>query len=316
LLGRVCRRHGWRDWVTGAGGETKFYQATILEPQRAMIVNFAGTRIMAKKDLSAQLRKVDRWSSRKKRSIEFLQQNGVSGLVAKVREVGPGETAKFVKRQVRYHACSFMGARWDRQYDVDTSGQIDLKDIDVVGQNKNGGHSAVSISPRAYEFLSALFPTDWKEFTFVDVGCGKGRVLMLAALQGFETIIGIEFAPLICQIAQENLVRFSGRRPAKWFVVNADATAIDLPSGVPLLIYCCNPFNAEIWKMYLPVLLKTYEANKKPMCLILSGTMRETLHAVAAVITGSSRFRERACGVSPFFVDAYSPYYYWAFDAT
>jgi hypothetical protein len=137
---------------------------------------------------------------------------------------------------------------------------------------------------------------------------------MLAALQGFDTIIGIEFAPLICQIAEQNLVRFSGRRPAKWSIVNADATAVDLPSGVPLLIYSFNPFKAEIWESFVPVLLKA-KANKNPMCLILSGTTPEALRGAAAVIEGSARFRERAHGVTPFFVDAYAPYYYWVFDA-
>jgi hypothetical protein len=82
----------------------------------------------------------------------------------------------------------------------------------------------------------------------------------------------------------------------------------------------CSELNSRrelrtIWKMYLPIRLKTYEANRKPMCLILSGTMRETLHAAAAVIRDSARFREHARGVTPFFVDAYAPYCYWAFDA-
>jgi SAM-dependent methyltransferase len=258
------------------------------------------------------LQAVDRWASRKRRSIEFLHQNGIRGLIAKMYEVGISGTAGFVKRQLRYHTCSVLGTRWDRKFGVDTSGQIDLIDIDVVGTNRDGGYSSVSTSPTAYTFLSTLFPADWKKFTFVDVGCGKGRVLMLAALQGFDTIIGIEFAPLICQIAEQNLVRFSGRRPAEWSIVNADATAADLPSGVPLLIYSFNPFKAEIWEKFLPVLLK---ANKNPMCLIISGTMPESLRATAAVIEGSARFRERAHGVTPFFVDAYAPYHYWVFDA-
>jgi SAM-dependent methyltransferase len=270
---------------------------------------------MTKKDLSAQLQAVDRWASRKRRSIEFLQQNGIGGLVAKMREVGIGGTAGFIKRQFRYHACSFLGAQWDRKYGVDTSGQVDLTDIDVVGKNRDGGYSVVSTSPRAYAFLSALFPADWKEFTFVDVGCGKGRVLMLAALQGFDTIIGIEFAPLICQIAEQNLAHFSGPRPARWSIVNADATAADLPSGVPLLIYSFSPFKPEIWEKFVPVLLDTYEANKMPMCLILSGTMPDAVRGAAAVLKSSARFRERAHGVTPFFADAYAPYYYWAFDA-
>jgi hypothetical protein len=269
---------------------------------------------MTKKDPGAQLQAVDRWASRKRRSIEFLRQNGISGLVAKVRETGIGGTAGFVKRQLRYQVCSFLGARWDRKYGVDTSGQIDLIAIDVVGPNKDSGYSSVSTSPSAYAFLSAFFPANWKEFTFVDVGCGKGRVLMLAASQGFDTIIGIEFAPLICQIAEQNLVRFSGRRPAEWSIVNADAITVDLPSGAPLLIYSFNPFKAEIWEKFLPVLLQANNAHKNPVCLVLSGTIPESLRAAAAVIEGSARFRKRAQGVTPFFADAYAPYDYCVFD--
>jgi hypothetical protein len=138
---------------------------------------------------------------------------------------------------------------------------------------------------------------------------------MLAASQGFDTIIGIEFAPLICQIAEQNLVRFSGRRPANWSIINADATTVDLPSDVPLLIYSFNPFDAEIWKRFIPVLLRANDASKAPLCLILSGTMSEAVCAAAAVIEDSGRFRERAHGVTPFFTDAYAPYYYWVFDA-
>jgi predicted RNA methylase len=270
---------------------------------------------MPKEDPRAQLLAVDRWVSRRRRSVEFLRQNGVGGLIAMMQEAGIGGTAKFVKRQLRYQACSFLGSRWDRKYSVDTSGQIDLVNVDVVGPNKDGGYSSVSTSPRAFAFFTTHFPAGWKEFTFIDVGCGKGRVLLLAALRGFETIIGIEFAPLICQIAEQNLAGFSGRKPHKWFVVNADATAVDLPSDAPLLIYCFNPFKAEIWERFIPVLLKAYEAQKKPMCLIVSGTIPDELRAAAAIIEGSSRFRRRIQGVTPLFVDAYAPYHYWVYDA-
>jgi len=274
-----------------------------------------GKRLMVKENLSAQLQAVDRWSSRKKRAIEFLQKNGIRGLFAKVREAGIGGSAGFLKRQLRYQVSSFLGMRWDRKYGVDTSGQIDLLDVDVVGQNRDGGHASVATSPKAYALLATFFPANWKERRFVDIGCGKGRVLMLAALQGFETILGIEFAPLICQAAEQNLVQFSGRRPANWSVITADATAVELPSDMPLLIYSFNPFNAEIWKRFVPVLISAHEANKKSLCLVLCGTMPDELRAVAAVIEDSARFRKRAQGVTPFFLDAYAPYHYWIFDA-
>lgn len=281
----------------------------------AMIVSLKDLITMTETDPGAQLKAVDRWASRKRRSIEFLQQNGVGGLIAKAREAGFSGTAGFAKRQIRYQAASFLGKRWDRRYGVDTSGQIDLVNLDVVGPNREAGYASVSTSPRSYEFLSTFFPPNWKNFKFVDVGCGKGRVLMLAALQGFDAIVGIEFAPLISQIATRNLTRFSGRRPAEWFVLNADATAIDLPTDAPLLIYCFNPFKIEMWERFVPVLLRARAASQQPMCLIISGTIPETLHAAADIIEASRAFRRRAHGVAPFFADAYAPSAYWVFDA-
>jgi len=277
---------------------------------------FRRKRMMAKSDVNAQLHAVDRWASKRRRAVEFLKESGVSGLVAKAREVGARGTAAFVARQARYMACSFLGKRWDLKYGVDTSGQIDLINVDVVGTNKTGGTAVVSTSPRSYAFLSAFFPANWAEYTFVDVGCGKGRVMLLAALQGFNRIIGIEFASVVAGLAEQNLARFSGRKPAEWRVINADATTIDLPLGAPLLIYCFNPFDAEIWERFIPVIRNAASQSKKyPICLVLCGTVPEILRGSAAVIDRSALFRERARGVTPFFMDAYSRYHYWIFDA-
>ncbi len=270
---------------------------------------------MAKNDPFAQLQAVDRWGSRKRRLAQFVLRNGISGLLGKASKAGVGGTVRFIGRQLRYQTCSYMGRRWDRKYGVDTSGQIDLVDISVLGPNKTGGYSSVSTSPSAFAFLSAFFPPNWEHFTFVDVGCGKGRVLMLAALYGFDTIIGIEFAPLLCDVANRNLTNFTGCRPADWSVVNADAATIDLPVDGPLLIYSFNPFNADIWKLFITNLIKAREVGKHPLCLVLSGTLPQAMRAAAAVIQESGRFRRRAHGVTPFFLDAYAPYHFWVFDA-
>src|SRR5262245_13925847 len=111
---------------------------------------------MAKDDLNAQLQAVDRWASRSKRSIEFLRRNGLYGLVVKMREAGVGGTAGFLWRQARYQVCAFLGTRWDTKYGVDTSGQIDLTNVHVVGPNRDSGYASVATSPRAYAYLSAF----------------------------------------------------------------------------------------------------------------------------------------------------------------
>jgi SAM-dependent methyltransferase len=270
---------------------------------------------MPEDELSDRLQAVDRWALRRKRLFKLFREEGIGGLVERASKAGIGGTIGFLGRQIRYQICSLMGAQWDRKYGVDTAGQIDLVDIDVIGPNKADGYASVATSPRAFAFLSAFFPDDKKQFTFVDVGCGKGRVLMLAGLQGFDRVIGVEFAPLLCEVAKKNLDGFSGRRPAEWSVVNADAATIDLPLDGPLLIYSFNPFNAEVWRQFVPVLLRARKIGKHPLRLILSGTLPESLRAAAAVVQESAGFQQRAQGVTPFFLDAYAPYYFWVFDA-
>jgi SAM-dependent methyltransferase len=271
--------------------------------------------MMAKDELSSRLQAVDRWALRKTRLIKFVQQEGIRGLVERGSQAGVGGTLGFVRRQARYQICSYLGSQWDRRYSVDTAGQIDLEDIDVLGPNKAGGYASVSTSPRAFAFLSKFFPADSKKFTFVDIGCGKGRVLLLAALQGFDRIIGVEFAPLLGEMARQNLGSFSGQRPAEWSVVSADAVKLELPLDGPLLIYSFNPFNADVWRQFVPVLTRARNVGKHPLRLILSGTLPESLRATAAVLQDSAGFQQRAQGVTPFFLDAYAPYYYWIFDA-
>jgi len=82
-----------------------------------------------------------------------------------------------------------------------------------------------------------------------------------------------------------------------------------------LLVYCFNPFKAEMWERFVPVLLKARGASQRPMCLIISGTIPETLRVAAGIIEKSACFRGRAHGVTPFFADAYAPCDYWVFDA-
>jgi len=58
-----------------------------------------------------------------------------------------------------------------------------------------------------------------KDYGFVDIGCGKGKVLLLAKKYGFEKIYGIEFSEKIYNIACSNVEKFENIQ-----VTNMDAT--------------------------------------------------------------------------------------------
>jgi len=50
-----------------------------------------------------------------------------------------------------------------------------------------------------------------EEFTFVDVGAGMGRAMLLAARMPFRAVVGAELNPALAKIAQRNLVLWRRR---------------------------------------------------------------------------------------------------------
>src|SRR5690348_10063421 len=179
----------------------------------------------------------DRWGSRRARALKFVRDNGISGVIGKIRETGIRNASEFVARHLRYSVCIYLGNRWDRKNKVDTCGQIELFSLDVVGPNRDLGSAAVSTSPRTFAFLSRYFPSNRSDFSYIDVGSGKGRTLLLASDYGFRRVVGVEFAEALCSIALRNVEAYraaSSKRSIE--VVHADATQFDLPPG-NLLIY-------------------------------------------------------------------------------
>ena len=83
---------------------------------------------------------------------------------------------------------------------------------------------------------------DTRDLTFVDLGCGKGRALMVAANLGFKTIIGVEFVHELAETARKNLQKL-GLTDA--VVVESDAANYRFPES-DMVIYLFNPFSAEV----------------------------------------------------------------------
>jgi SAM-dependent methyltransferase len=116
---------------------------------------------------------------------------------------------------------------------------------------------AVRYEPTHIEILEAVFrelPRDLFRFTFVDYGCGKGRVILKASELPFARIVGVEISPELCDIAKRNLRerRSSTTECDEISVLNLDALAFELPR-TPVICYFFNPFD-------LPVLAKVVAA--------------------------------------------------------
>jgi SAM-dependent methyltransferase len=86
-----------------------------------------------------------------------------------------------------------------------------------------------------------------RRFAFVDLGCGKGRVLAVASEFPFHTIVGIELSPTLADIATHNAAAVAARHPGRTPIAirTGDAVAVPLPDG-PLVVFMYNPFGADV----------------------------------------------------------------------
>ena len=92
-----------------------------------------------------------------------------------------------------------------------------------------------------HEMLSSL-PVTYADFTFIDLGSGKGRTLMMASDYPFRRIVGVELLPELNRIAQENLRKYSSPNQ-KCFAfesICADAQAFQFPDA-RFVLYLFNP---------------------------------------------------------------------------
>ncbi len=78
--------------------------------------------------------------------------------------------------------------------------------------------------------------------TFIDFGCGKGRVVHQAARYPFRRVIGIEVVPELAEIAREAIATGKHRYKCQDVqIVVADATEYEIPDDLTVA-YFFRPF--------------------------------------------------------------------------
>ncbi len=135
--------------------------------------------------------------------------------------------------------------RGEKKYEIITTGADELHSLEDKGIDIS--HATIYM-PASYDLLEDIFakfnPATFNHF--VDIGCGKGRVLSVAAAFGAKTITGIDLSKEFCEAAKENLSTIKKSYPAfQYKVYNNDAFYFDIDDDVDC-IFMFNPFDETI----------------------------------------------------------------------
>jgi SAM-dependent methyltransferase len=95
-----------------------------------------------------------------------------------------------------------------------------------------------------HEMMRALplAEREFEAFTFVDIGSGKGRALLLASEYPFRRIVGVEIVPELNSVAEENIRKRNEQAPTSSPIETWLGDACDFPlPNEPLVLYLFNP---------------------------------------------------------------------------
>ena len=180
-----------------------------------------------------------------------VQRRGVLGTLTFVplAAVRTGVSALENLHPVRIRARR-AAAQFDEQLGVDTRGIVNLSDLKIDGNNQLHGQAYQATGNEVFRDMMNALPDELSDFTFVDVGSGKGRTLLLATAWPFERIIGVEFSRELHETAQRNIERARYPWPQRCVDVSSvccDATAWTLPND-RLVLYFYNPFTEPVMR--------------------------------------------------------------------
>jgi SAM-dependent methyltransferase len=199
------------------------------------------------------------------RAWSVLKESGVREFLArttnKVRQSAGREA--FLRRK------QAVDEAYDRTTGVDTGGVEHLYDLTITSKNARFGTSHIASDPGEFAEAMASVDIDLSTATFVDMGSGKGRALLLACEFPFVQIIGVEFATELHVQAEANIkaVAAKDRGDPRIMLVHGDATLFDLPETA-LILYFFNPFDAEVMRVIAEAAHSSWRANPRAIRIV------------------------------------------------
>ena len=139
----------------------------------------------------------------------------------------------------------FQDQWFDRTRHVRTAGNVTLTRAGIA----DVADSEIYMPARPWQVRAALAAVpvgNAAEYTYVDLGSGKGRTLFVAAERPFREVVGVEFSASLHERAVANIrsFRYRGRRCGRIRSAHLNAVDFAFPEG-RLVIYLFNPFGAE-----------------------------------------------------------------------
>ncbi|HEU4472303.1 MAG TPA: class I SAM-dependent methyltransferase [Flavisolibacter sp.] len=163
--------------------------------------------------------------------------------------------------------CLYDEMRGERKFGLHTTG---FQKAAGTAVHPAAAH-AYGYMPSNYVLLQRLF-TEINRYPhnrcMLDMGCGKGRAMIVAAAAGFEQISGIELDPALCEEALELIKQKAASFPHTSFTLTCgDAAAHRIDERLQVL-FLYNPFMETIMRAVVSNIFESLRHSPRPFWVI------------------------------------------------
>ena len=158
----------------------------------------------------------------------------------------------------------FMRHPFDLEFGIRTSGLIAGRHLKSGHRNDRNITAYYGVAPSVLQGLVVRWRrirpvAPIEEFTFVDLGAGMGRAMLLASEYPFRSVVGVELNPTLARIARKNVAlwRTAGRalRQCSWFagmLWSSNFLRGRASCSSSILLTRCDAATAGRWRRALP----------------------------------------------------------------
>jgi hypothetical protein len=163
---------------------------------------------------------------------------------------------------------------FDTSRGVQTSGLAKRADASRVVGTVRDSHMYGPVRARSARIALLDLPVkDFSEYTFIDVGSGKGRMMFVAAEHPFRQVLGVEYAIDLHADAETNVQQYLVRHHRKQRCaviepIRADAADYEFPDG-KLVVFLFNPFGPDVTNRMLNNLERSLKKCPRHVVILL-----------------------------------------------
>lgn len=162
---------------------------------------------------------------------------------------------------------------------ANAGGRMPAARLNGTGMSRQLAAEHAPVSGYLFRLAMANLPEDLSEFTFVDLGSGRGRIVCLALLFNFRNVLGVEFAERLHREATLNIhaTLATGRvRCDSITSVVANGTSLPVPN-TPCVFYIDEMPNGRKLHKLLNDIRVSYIRNPRTVMVICYNPIYQSL---------------------------------------